>query len=218
MGRARPSEAWTGHPRELEGCCGQGHPPINLALLILAVVTCLFEAGIFWMILQDYRKVREMPELSPKRLTVLTLFSLGPLLALLLIWLFATNIHSKSEPPPMEHAATVQSVSDVPTSLRLQFNAANTDAIGIDLKNIWRWYTFRNIAQGTDENKEPFRKTLNTIIFITFDKPVRFKQIIVDSFGASLPTYEVKDSSSRHALVVFDGELIGTNVEIKAIY
>src|SRR5271156_2732093 len=70
---------------------------INLALLIIAVATGLFEAGIFWMILQDYRKVRGMPELSYKRLLILGFLSLGPLVALFVLWMFATNLRPKPE-------------------------------------------------------------------------------------------------------------------------
>jgi hypothetical protein len=58
---------------------------INVALLLIAVITCLFEAGIARMILQDYRKVRGMPELPLKRLAILSGLSLGPLIALLVV-------------------------------------------------------------------------------------------------------------------------------------
>src|SRR5271169_1261027 len=70
---------------------------INLALLISAIVTGGFEAAIFWMILQDYRKARAMPELSPKRWIVLVFLSVGPLLALFVIWLFAASLRSTPE-------------------------------------------------------------------------------------------------------------------------
>lgn len=78
---------------------------INLALLISAIITGGFEAAIFWMILQDYRKARAMPELSPKRWIVLACLSVGPLLALFVIWLFATNLRSKPESIQIERPA-----------------------------------------------------------------------------------------------------------------
>jgi formylglycine-generating enzyme required for sulfatase activity len=77
---------------------------INFALLIIGIITCLFEAGIAWMILQDYRKARGMAELSPKRLGLLMVLSLGPLFALFVIWLFSTNIHKAETHSGVSHA------------------------------------------------------------------------------------------------------------------
>jgi hypothetical protein len=67
---------------------------INILLLLLAAITGAAEIAIFWMILQDYRKARGKPELSlpNKRWALMGLLSLGPLLALLGIWLFSTNL------------------------------------------------------------------------------------------------------------------------------
>lgn len=178
---------------------------INIALLIIGVVTCLFEAGIAWMILQDYRKVRGMPELSPKRLGLLSVLSLGPLLALLLLWLFATNIRPKSEVPG-EQPVVMKSVVAVPTYLRLQFNAPTTLPVAVDKQNIWRW-------SATRINMGQFHAWF---IAVTFDQPVSFQQIQIDGSGSTLPTYEVKDSSNRNIVAVFGGELTGIVLNIRA--
>ena len=61
------------------------------------------------MILQDYRKARGMAELSYKRLLLLGFLSLGPLLALFVIWLFIPNT-----PNAVTHSVVSQTEHEVP--------------------------------------------------------------------------------------------------------
>ena len=89
--------------------------------------------------------------------------------------------------------------------------------MAVDLKNVWRWYTLGTIVHGIDQKQQAFEATTNWTVFIAFEKPIKFKQIIVDGFGSSLPRYEVKDSSNRTAIIVFNGDLVATTVEIRAI-
>jgi hypothetical protein len=190
---------------------------INIALLVVGMITGLFEAGIAWMILQDYRKIREMPELSFKRWSLMGMFSLGPLLALFVIYLFGANLRPKVQ-TQTQQAAAIESVKGVPTDLRLQFNALNTMPLAVSQHNIWRWYTLRTSFQGIDAKTKKLTEGGSTwTIFVTFDTPVAFKQIRIDSGGSPLPRYEVKDSSQRTVIVVFSGELAGTIVDIQAI-
>jgi hypothetical protein len=119
------------------------------------------------------------------------------------------------QPKPIitEHAVAG---SDLPTYLRLQFNANNTIPTAIDKQNVWRWYALRTTFSGLD------RKT-NTLavgaqmwsVFIVLDKPISFDQILVDGAGSTLPGYEVKDSSNRTAVVIFSGDLVGVVVNIR---
>ena len=126
---------------------------INLALLILALVTSIFEAGIFWMILQDYRKVREMPELSPKRLIVLSFLSLGPILALFLVWLFATNLR-----PKLETTSQVAQASWWPYVLLL---LVGTAVIGWVIGRLVKTQTASLSALPTEKPKEPSKLVIN---------------------------------------------------------
>lgn len=55
------------------------------------------------------------------------------------------------------------------------------------------------------------------IIFLTFDKPVAFKQLRIDGGAAQLPRFEVKDAGPRHAIIVFMGDIPASVIEIRAI-
>jgi hypothetical protein len=83
--------------------------------------------------------------------------------------------------------------------------------------NIWRWYALYNATIGIapDGKETLLRKTWN--VFITFDKPVPVKQIRVDAGGAALPTYEVKDFSTRPAVLAFSGDLAGVVVDVQIV-
>lgn len=110
---------------------------------------------------------------------------------------------------------TPTSVADMPTYLRLQFNAVNTVPVGLEKGNVWRWYALRTTIEGLDiKTKKPIKLGAWTI-FITFDKPISFMQTQIDGAGSVLPTYEVKDSSQRSAVVWFSGELVNTVVNIR---
>jgi hypothetical protein len=111
-----------------------------------------------------------------------------------------------------------EQTSQLPTMLRLQFGGSNTIPIGIDQTNIWRWYALSTTVQGFDPKKKTFVEVAkNWTVFLVFDVPIVFKQILVDANGARLPNCEVKDSSNRSAVVVFGGDLTGTVVNIHAL-
>jgi hypothetical protein len=83
---------------------------INVALLVIACLSGIAELGIFWMILQDYRKARGVPELPTKRLVLLGTFSLGPLAALLIVYLFASNARSPAASGAIPPAVTAENI------------------------------------------------------------------------------------------------------------
>ncbi len=53
-------------------------------------------------------------------------------------------------------------------------------------------------------------------LYLNFDRPVAIKQILVDGNGFALPIFEIKDQSDRHAILVFDGNLGGAVIDVKA--
>ncbi len=108
--------------------------------------------------------------------------------------------------------------SKVPTDLRLQFNGGDTLPLSVDQHNIWRWYALTTVFKGLDEKTKTFVEMGRTwTVFMTFDKPVNFTQIRIDASGGKLPTYEVKDSTNRSAVIVFGGDLTGVVVTVQAI-
>jgi len=50
-----------------------------------------------------------------------------------------------------------------------------------------------------------------------FDRPVAIRQFRIDGGGAVLPRYEVKDSSPRHAIIAFNGDLAGLVLHVQAV-
>jgi hypothetical protein len=108
-------------------------------------------------------------------------------------------------------------VGEMPTSLKLQFGAPNTLVCALSLQNIWKWYAQRNFFSYVDKKTKETIEMYSWSIFITFDKPIAFRQIQIDGRGSPLPRHEVKDSSSRYAVVGFDADLVGVQVDIYAI-
>lgn len=114
--------------------------------------------------------------------------------------------------------AEVLTIAEMPTYLILRYGAQGTQPIALDQKNIVRWYALMNFLRGgvDAKTKQPVEaRTLN--IFICFENPITFRQILIDSRGLSIPIHEVKDSSPRHAIVSFAGDLVGITLEIKAV-
>ena len=114
-------------------------------------------------------------------------------------------------------APAIYSVASQPTYIRLQFNAPGTLPVMVDQGNVWRWYTLKTITENIDTKTKKVTESVDLCtVFLTFDKPVTFRQVQIDAGGASLPRYEVKDSSQRSMIVVFSGDLSNTVVDIRA--
>jgi hypothetical protein len=107
-------------------------------------------------------------------------------------------------------------VADRPTSVRLQFNAANTIPLQVGQENIWRWYALRSVVRIMPKDG-PEKEIVSFYIYLTFDRPIKFDTTQVDSGGAILPLHEVKDSSERTLMVAFNGDLVGmiVNIQVK---
>ncbi len=112
--------------------------------------------------------------------------------------------------------------SKAPTHLRLQFNPANQDVQGIELENIRTWYalynTFTTLTINPNQPQaQPQQHVIRSwSLFLTFEKSIQSKQILVRSEGFALPAYEVKQSGDRHAVINFLGDLTGV-IDINAI-
>lgn len=55
-------------------------------------------------------------------------------------------------------------------------------------------------------------------LFVVFDKPIAVKDFRIDGNGAMLPMHEVEDKNSRSALIVFEGPIVGTVVNVEAVF
>ena len=104
------------------------------------------------------------------------------------------------------------------THLRLQFNVGNAIPFAIEQGNIWRWYALANIFQPIDPSgKKKLEGIRVWTLFLVFDKPIAVKQFRIDGGGATLPIYEVKDSSQRHAVISFNGDLTSLVLHVQAL-
>ncbi len=147
-------------------------------------------------------------------LVVLTWIALG------VTWFALWRVIHRTEPvvPPVPVASTTpQSVGMIPTELRLQFGDINDLPTKITNDNIWRWYALKTINIGMNPKTKKLEQVIGLwTIFVTFDKPVNFSQIRVTSTGA-LPTYEVKDSSQRSAVITIQGAIEHSVLDIQCV-
>ena len=113
-------------------------------------------------------------------------------------------------------ASAIPQPAQVPTGIRLQFNGEHTMPYALDQENIFRWYA---LFTGVIHADSPERKVerLTWTLFLTFDKPVAVQQVRLDSERGKLPEYEVKDFTSRGAVIVLSGDLVGLVVHVRIV-
>ena len=186
---------------------------INIALLVVAIISGLFEGSIWWMIRQENRSERseiamtESQRLSRKTWLGLGLLSFGPLLALLVIYLFSSALRS----------ASVQStaLTPIPTSLELQFDASGV-AHSIKQQNLFNWYALTMVVPYVDvHNKQGDVRAIN--LFIAFKNEVAIKEVKIDSHGVALPDHEVKLLNTRYMIIAFYGPITNTIMSIEGV-
>jgi hypothetical protein len=132
----------------------------------------------------------------------------GSVIVLLAGWYNANEQREREQPGP---------AAAIPTNIKLQFRSGTASTVVLQTANIWSWYLFRQRAQKAPSKKgqPPEEYTVATMLFLLFDRPVGWKQILVD--GNALPRHEVKNSSRRHAIIHFVGAIpAGTVLEVKA--
>ena len=75
-------------------------------------------------------------------------------------------------------------------------------------QNIWRWYIL-NILDAE-------KTVIQSIIFISFDKPILIGTLKVASPDMKLPVYEVKEYNNRFAVITFSGQLLSGTLVISS--
>jgi len=86
----------------------------------------------------------------------------------------------------------------------------------ISQSNVWRWFILGIILPVKEIKTGKKRISIQPILFIVFDKPVKAGTLEVSSPDSKLPLYEVKEFRSRYAIIVFDGELTSGTLNIVA--
>lgn len=111
---------------------------------------------------------------------------------------------------------TFQKPKRIPTYLKIQFNNGKAMPLLISEANIWNWYTVAQILEMEDANKN--KTVIKTwIIYLVFDQAVIMKQLKIDFGGATVPYHEVKNLTTRSAIIAVNENIEGTVVEISAI-
>lgn len=98
-------------------------------------------------------------------------------------------------------------LAPTPTSIEIVFRGpealpeSNTNA------NVARWYVFKNLIVLRNAENAEEHHVINTFVFLVFDHPIPLSQVRFEGIGSALPRHEVKDSSPRHAIALFEGAL-----------
>ncbi len=104
------------------------------------------------------------------------------------------------------------------TYLRLQFSAGYGVPICLRMGNIWRWNAYDIVAHELNPERQVVIKKVGAFLFVVFDQPVNAKQIRIDpADGATLPIHEVKDYTTRHAVVSFSGDMSGRIIDFQVV-
>jgi len=117
--------------------------------------------------------------------------------------------------PAINLAAATPSATD--TRLRLHYYGTKRIPQQITQTNIWRWFSLEAIGHVRNPDGTTSDRSLHTMLSIVFDYPASFAQIVVSSPNMPLPLYQVRDHSSRHAIIQFEGEIGFGELEIRAI-
>jgi hypothetical protein len=157
----------------------------------------------------------------------------------------ATAISAQPIPSPPLASPATPSAQPIPTSLRLQFNASGA-AQEIDAKNIkWRALNpeeTRLVAApllslclgGESYVRKPggglittapslidptfcLEKFKSWIFLLSFEKPITYKKIKANAYGATLPDWDNKGMTENSAVVWFHGELKNLVLTIEAV-
>jgi hypothetical protein len=86
----------------------------------------------------------------------------------------------------------------------------------LSLTNVWRWYYLKQVIVEIDSTTGQQRgRRISSTLFLTFDPMVRTGTLEVSSPDMRLPAYEVKDFSSRSAVIVFFDDLPSGTLQIR---
>ncbi len=109
-----------------------------------------------------------------------------------------------------------------PTKLQIQYNELGK-AQPITKLNVANYFSVNSISRAImkDSQGQPLSSQVFTnavYLFVVFDKPIAVKDFRIDGNGAMLPMHEIQEKNSRSALIVFDGPIVGTVVNVEAVF
>lgn len=121
-------------------------------------------------------------------------------------WLFRWFLPLRAKTPGANAAETF---------LRLQFSADGSPSHAVELANVWRWYALGHVVVPVIAGQRS-QEIKTWVLFVTFEKPVDVKQIIIEASGL-LPRHEVKDRDARSIVIALMGDVMNCTVDIRVL-
>ena len=173
--------------------------------LLFGLAVCFLLAGVGWPWLKalspEFHKLATRVVENPISWFVVIMLGLSGVLLI-----NKTNKESRPEKP-----------GKIRTGITLEFVSGQTSALASKVQNIWRWYSLIQTTRQLDQAGNLVSEHSTVTIFLSFDRPVNVRQMIVTSEGGlTLPAHEVKDWSIRHAIILFIDDPAGCIVGIRA--
>ncbi|MBC8158706.1 MAG: hypothetical protein ISR44_06440 [Rhodospirillales bacterium] len=106
---------------------------------------------------------------------------------------------------------------NIPTSIKMQFQAGSTNAVQLSNENIVSSHFERQEFNFAGENGELLDQRVLWVCVLVFTKPTHYGQIIVDAGNARIPEYQVLTQKHNCAIVRFNGDIGNVALEIKCI-
>jgi hypothetical protein len=106
---------------------------------------------------------------------------------------------------------------NIPTSVQLQFTAGSNQVTQIANENVNNTLSERALFNFEGEDGELLGQKMLWYIFITFNKPTQYGQIVVDAGNAAIPPWQVISHKNFSAIVRFDGDIGNVALTIKTI-
>ena len=106
---------------------------------------------------------------------------------------------------------------NIPTSIRMQFQAGSVNAIQLANQNIASSHFERQQFNFYSDNGELVDQRTLWLGILLFKQPTHYGQIVVDAGNAVIPPYEVISQKHNFALIRFGGDIGNVAIEIRCI-
>jgi hypothetical protein len=100
------------------------------------------------------------------------------------------------------------------TRLRLSCSGDSRSPQQLSMANVYRWFVLNMCLK---DAKGVVPDAVIASLLIIYSRPTNIGQLVVSSPDAQLPDHEIKDQSSRHALIAFSGFLPKGELEIRSL-
>jgi hypothetical protein len=207
--------------------------------LLIAGGICTY-AAVFWNFVRT--KLPKAATVEINAIATSPRWWFGTLLTLLWVIIFMPIIQAPRWPSlPFSRVE----LTTIPTTLRLQFNAVDKRPEEIEARNIhWTVANYDEQRKQSPDRKyvcdsppppnfgvvapsllgdqncayrdiPSYHEVINTILFLTFDRPISAKQIKLNPHGADLPKWDAETLNDKLATIYFHGDMAHMILDIE---